>query len=42
MLPEAFLQVSAQEDIWFGRSYLKNAKKAVYCMTIKFKRIAVV
>ena len=29
MLQEAFHQISAQEDIWFGRSYLKNAMKAV-------------
>ena len=30
MLPEATHQVSAQEDIWFGRRcWLKNSKMAV-------------
>ena len=30
MLPEAFHQVSDQEDIWFGRRcWLKNSKMAV-------------
>ena len=29
MLPEAFHQVSVQEDIWFGRCWLKNSKMAV-------------
>ena len=34
MLHDASHQVSAQENIWVGRSCLKNSKKAVYCMTI--------
>ena len=29
MLPEPFHQVSVQEDIWFGRCWLKNSKMAV-------------
>ena len=29
MLHDAFHQVSAQENIWDGRSCLKNSKKAV-------------
>ena len=29
MLHDAFHQVSAQENIWVGRSCLKNSKKAV-------------
>ena len=34
ILPEAFFQVSAQEDIWFERCWLKNSKMAVQCMVI--------
>ena len=33
MLPEAFHQVSAQKDIWFGRC-LKNFIMAVYCWVL--------
>ena len=29
MLREAFDQVSAQEDIWFGRCWLKNSMMGV-------------
>ena len=29
ILPEAFHQISAQEDIWFGRCWLKNSKMSV-------------
>ena len=29
MSREAFKQVSAQEDIWFGRCWLKNSMMAV-------------
>ena len=29
MLHEASHQVSAQEDIWFGRCWVKNSKMAV-------------
>ena len=34
MLPEAFHQVSAQEDKWFERCWLKNSKMAVKWMAI--------
>ena len=35
MLHEDFHQVSAQEDIWFGRRFwLKNSKMAVKCKAI--------
>ena len=35
MLPEAFHQVYAQEDIGFGgRFWLKNSSMAVKCMAI--------
>ena len=34
MLDDASHQVSAQEDIWFWRSWLKNCKMAVYCIAI--------
>ena len=34
MLHGASHQVSAQEKICVGRSFLKNSKKAVYCMII--------
>ena len=34
MLHDAFHQVSAQENIWVGRSCLKNSMEAVKCMTI--------
>ena len=34
ILQEAFHLVSVQEDIWFGRCWLKNSKMAVQCMAI--------
>ena len=34
MLPEAFHQVSAQEDGWFERCWLKNSKMAVSWIAI--------
>ena len=34
MLPEAFHQVSAQEDRWFERCWLKSSKMTVKWMAI--------
>ena len=34
ILPGVSHQVSAQEDIWFGRWCLKNSKMAVQCWTL--------